>query len=566
MQLLSTKSAYYIKSVRSILKICRKTTNISIVNHAELAALDDWYILSDVVGFIGKLVIDEYTFFLVVINADEVGVLNEEPVYRIKKAIAVPVLDDGVERPTYFDSLSSGGFDKIKNQHKKLLNLITNRGVSSMKLAEDVVRLINDLETFYFCKKLDMTLSMQRRALNPNKSIDEYFWNRNLLNDLFNEDGTPKENTNEWIVRIIHGYFDQRNLSYEDSSQLRLTLISRRSVKRAGVRYLRRGIDTDANVANFVETEFSISFFEHSLSFVQIRGSIPVYWSQSGFKYRPHPIINKALDESLPVFNEHFKRLEKDYGSPIVVINLVDATGREAPLGDAFKEHILKLEMENVLYFPFDFHASSKEDGNQTSILLDSMGPELQKIGFCWIDKTGQIVREQKGVIRTNCVDCLDRTNHVQSAISRSIVSVQALKLGLIEPFAATPDILIQQIESMWSEHGDCLSRQYSGTDALKKHEKTTRNRQKLIGLMKNGVNSAKRYTNAHIKDYRRQLAIDVLTSGKGSTTMKTEGQDTEIASEAQSNSESTGSSDGEESNNDEVAGVSNNVNETKLC
>jgi hypothetical protein len=88
--------------------------------------------------------------------------------------------------------------------------------------------------------------------------------------------------------------------------------------------------------------------------------------------------------------------------------------------------------MEGVLYYPFDFHASSKTDSDQTSVLIDSMASDLQKIGFCWIDKTGQIVREQRGVIRTNCVDCLDRTNFVQSAISRSIVSVQALKLGKI--------------------------------------------------------------------------------------------------------------------------------------
>lgn len=64
--------------------------------------------------------------------------------------------------------------------------------------------------------------------------------------------------------------------------------------------------------------------------------------------------------------------------------------------------------MDQVLYFPFDFHANSKDNGTQ--LLLDSMQAELQKIGFCWIDKTGQLVRQQKGIIRTNCVDCLDRS------------------------------------------------------------------------------------------------------------------------------------------------------------
>lgn len=54
------------------------------------------------------------------------------------------------------------------------------------------------------------------------------------------------------ILRIIHGYFDQRSLTYEETSQLRLTLISRRSVNRAGARYLRRGVDSNGHVANFV--------------------------------------------------------------------------------------------------------------------------------------------------------------------------------------------------------------------------------------------------------------------------------------------------------------------------
>lgn len=151
-------------------------------------------------------------------------------------------------------------------------------------------------------------------------------------------DGSVKENANEWVIRMIHGYFDQRQLTYDDTSQLRLTLISRRSVHRAGVRYLRRGVDKDGYAANFVETEMIISFYDHQLSFVQIRASIPVFWKQTGYKYRPVPVIDKTMEESLPVFKEHFRRLEQVYGSPIVIINLVETSGREATLGEAFQQ------------------------------------------------------------------------------------------------------------------------------------------------------------------------------------------------------------------------------------
>jgi hypothetical protein len=41
----------------------------------------------------------------------------------------------------------------------------------------------------------------------------------------------------------------------KDEVDVNYVIISRRSRQRAGLRYQRRGIDEDANVANFVETE-----------------------------------------------------------------------------------------------------------------------------------------------------------------------------------------------------------------------------------------------------------------------------------------------------------------------
>lgn len=62
----------------------------------------------------------------------------------------------------------------------------------------------------------------------------------------------------------------QQNVLFESNTKAFFTLISRRSLKRAGVRYLKRGINKDGHVANFVETELIINVFEHCLSFVQV--------------------------------------------------------------------------------------------------------------------------------------------------------------------------------------------------------------------------------------------------------------------------------------------------------
>ena len=61
-----------------------------------------------------------------------------------------------------------------------------------------------------------------------------------------------------------------------------------------GMRYKRRGVDTDGHVANFVETEQLIHVHNHSLSFVQSRGSVPVFWSQAGYRYNPRPRLEKG--------------------------------------------------------------------------------------------------------------------------------------------------------------------------------------------------------------------------------------------------------------------------------
>lgn len=85
-------------------------------------------------------------------------------------------------------------------------------------------------------------------------------------------------------------------------------LISRRSRYRAGTRYFTRGIDTSGHVANYNETEQLVltdpavvdprTGFQmrgngrvegkERNSFVQIRGSIPLFWAEvNNLRYKP---------------------------------------------------------------------------------------------------------------------------------------------------------------------------------------------------------------------------------------------------------------------------------------
>ncbi|GAB1607682.1 phosphatidylinositide phosphatase SAC2-like, partial [Argonauta hians] len=146
------------------------------------------------------------------------------------------------------------------------------------------------------------------------KVADErFFWNHYLLKELLD---LKDEAADHWIVPVIQGFVQDELCLMEfdinksltptgtvvfDATQFRkdplkfwLTIISRRSRHRAGTRSKKRGLEESGACANYVETEQIIQFPPHLVSFVQVRGSIPVYWSQSGFKYRPPPRLEKG--------------------------------------------------------------------------------------------------------------------------------------------------------------------------------------------------------------------------------------------------------------------------------
>ena len=80
---------------------------------------------------------------------------------------------------------------------------------------------------------------------------------------------------------------------------------------------------------------------------------------------------------------------------------------------------------------------------------------------FACLNAQGQRVQLQHGVLRTNCIDCLDRTNVAQFAHGLTALGQQLHALGL----ADTPSIEAQssaahELMDMYEDMGNVLSRQ----------------------------------------------------------------------------------------------------------
>lgn len=78
-----------------------------------------------------------------------------------------------------------------------------------------------------------------------------------------------------------------------------------------------------------------------------------------------------------------------------------------------------------IKYEAFDFHYECKKmRWDRLSILVNRVAHEQDNLNYFLLGSDGKLLVSQKGVFRTNCVDCLDRTNVVQSLLGRRILTV----------------------------------------------------------------------------------------------------------------------------------------------
>ncbi len=129
-----------------------------------------------------------------------------------------------------------------------------------------------------------------------------------------------------------------------------------------------------------------------------------------------------------------------------------------------------------------------------SAIYHDSLDVVSRLVEDCGYGLTvgGVVKKRQSGIIRTNCVDCLDRTNIFQFLLNLKILNLQLFDSGLIEhssvltpSWASTGPVsdIVQIVESLHNNLGDRIAYQYAGTAAHRKYSST----EKSAGLMTRG-------------------------------------------------------------------------------
>ncbi|KAK9316417.1 SacI homology domain-containing protein [Lipomyces starkeyi] len=470
-------------------------------------------------GVIGFIRFTQYYYMSVITKRSAVALLGGHYIYHIDATELIPLCSTAAYRKPHRNSGEA-----------RFLSTFQNLDLS---------------KTFYFSYSYDLTHTLQRNLDRERQRVklnappddwkvysdynEMFVWNHYLLKPAYDS----KLDVLTWCLPIIHGFIDQANISVYGHN-VSIAIIARRSHYFAGARFLKRGANDQGYVANDVETEQIVSDMLttsfHALdgqpfantrytSFVQHRGSIPLFWTQdvSGMSPKP-PIELNVVDPFFSAAALHFDDMFRRYGTPVIVFNLIktrERTPRETILLHEFEQCLQYLnqflpEKAKILYTSWDMSRASKGRDQEVIEFLEEYADRILRTTKIF-HNGAEPPSVQRGVCRTNCIDCLDRTNAAQFVMGKRALGYQLHALGIISGDSVDYDTdAVNLLTEMYHDHGDTIALQYGGSHLVNTME-TYRRINQWTSHSRDLIESIRRYYSNSFVDNQRQEAINLF-------------------------------------------------------
>ena len=193
------------------------------------------------------------------------------------------------------------------------------------------------------------------------------------------------------------------------------------------------------------------------------------------------------------LFDRYCEEIPDGETKKIFSMNLVknNADDKERMLAAYYEELLesvkdnLQAENKQIGYHNYNWHAETKQSTQSFTNLLNSLDNDyLRSFGIYQetrnpLTKEGVVQRYQTGLVRTNCIDCLDRTN-----VAKMITAQKAFDdfvwrgvEEITEDYTDSEDRIFkgqalykeakQALVFMWAYSGDIISKIYSGTPSV---------------------------------------------------------------------------------------------------
>ena len=439
-------------------------------------------------GIIGIISIFNLDYLLMIKEHTIIAKINNKIIYKIKDIVFHPLTNN---------------HEKIDSKTNNTINGITNYIMSG----------------FYYSHNFDLTNTIEKQHSKSEfkdlfmSANRKFLWNYNLCLNLIGLKDLIS--LSDWVVSAVCGYVGSCNLSVCQIN-LNLILISRRSIHKAGTRYNTRGIDDDGNVGNYVETEQIAVFNDKVYSYVQLRGSSPIFFEQNEILGKTN--ICRSVEMTNCAFEKHFDKIFLDYNK-ILCINLLNKKSSEKSITETYEKLIFmsNKKYENRLLYEFlDYKKAIKESYS----LVDNFLSKVEKIFTISYFNSFEAQQKQKNVIRTNCLDSLDRTNLIQTRIGwlalRNMLSIFNLSeeyKKLFQQNFLNPEsvnLFRDRFKTLWIENGDVISIQYSGTNSTSSFV-AKKGSNGLLGILNTAKIATQRFYEGTVKDEMKQKCINIL-------------------------------------------------------
>lgn len=503
-----------------------------------------------IVGFIKFL--GPY-YMLLITKRRQIGSICGHIVYAVSKTEMIPLPNASV-RSNIINS-------KTENRYKKLLctvDLTKDFFFSySYHIMRSLQRNLCDNETGHV---LYETMFVWNEFLTRGirNHLQNSIWTVALVYGFFKQD-TLTISGREFILTLIA----RRSRHYAGTRYLR------RGVNEKG----RVANDVETEQIIFVDVPEGLPIQISSI--IQNRGSIPLFWSQetSRLNIKPDIILSKK-DQNYEATKLHFENLVKRYGNPIIILNLIkthEKKPRESILRQEFANAIdfinKDLSEENRLRFlHWDLKHFQSKATNVLLLLGKVAAYALALTGFFYCQVTSTLRPEdclkwpptadvndgsssltrdvsyenedadnldskpsdgndvsnenhsvkpprlQRGVLRTNCIDCLDRTNVAQYAYGLAALGHQLHALEIVDhPRVDLDDPVADDLMAFYERMGDTLAHQYGGSAAHNKIFSERRGQWRAATQSQEFFRTLQRYYSNAWMDAEKQDAINVF-------------------------------------------------------
>ncbi|GJJ09043.1 hypothetical protein Clacol_003265 [Clathrus columnatus] len=248
------------------------------------------------------------------------------------------------------------------------------------------------------------------------------------------------------------------------------------------------------------------------------------------------PIEITVVDPFYTAAALHFDSLLKRYGAPVMILNLIksrEPQPRESKLLHEYGHCVSYLNQflpdgKKMIYIAWDMSRAYKERTQDVISYLEDLAEESISItGFFhsgpepyshylknepeYIYPYRDTILLQNGICRTNCVDCLDRTNAAQFVFGKRAFGHQLYALGIVDnPNLPFDSNAVNMLTEMYHDHGDTLALQYTGSALVNRVESYRRIPQWQSHSRDMIENLRRFYTNSML-DADKQMAIDIF-------------------------------------------------------